>query len=70
VLLARLAGIGWTVAAAIAAGAVGGWWLDGRLGTRPWLTLAGTVLGAAAAFTAMVRLLQAVSGGPKRKQGK
>lgn len=57
VLLARLTGIGWTVALAIAAGAGGGYWLDNQLDTRPWLTIAGVALGAMVAITAMVRLL-------------
>ena len=57
VLLTRLTGIGWTVALSIAAGAGGGYWLDTRLGTRPWLTIVGVVLGAVVAFTAMIRLL-------------
>ena len=68
-LLARVAGIGWTVAIAIVAGAAAGWWLDRRLGTGPWLTLVGVALGAAAAFTAMIRLLRSVTGA-KRKNGK
>jgi ATP synthase protein I len=45
------------VALSIAAGAGGGYWLDTRLGTRPWLTIVGVVLGAVVAFTAMIRLL-------------
>lgn len=57
ILLARLTGIGWTVALSIAAGAGGGYWLDKRLDTRPWLTIAGVALGAVVAFTAMIRLL-------------
>jgi hypothetical protein len=57
VLMARLTGIGWTVALSIAAGAGGGYWLDKQLDTRPWLTIAGVALGAVVAFTAMIRLL-------------
>lgn len=68
-LLARIAGIGWTVAIAILAGAGAGWWLDRQFGTRPWLTLAGVALGAVVAFTAMIRLLRSVAGA-KRKNGK
>ncbi len=68
-LLARIAGIGWTVAIAIVAGAAAGWWLDRQFGTRPWLTLAGVALGAAVAFTAMIRLLRSLTGA-KRKTGK
>ena len=57
ILLGRLTGIGWTVALSIAAGAGGGYWLDKRLDTRPWLTITGVALGAVVAFTAMIRLL-------------
>ena len=35
-------------------GAVG-WWLDGRLGTSPWLLVAGLVCGNVIAFFALVR---------------
>ena len=34
-----------------------GWWLDGKLGTAPWLMIAGIVLGAAGAFYSLVRRL-------------
>ncbi len=59
-LLLRLTGIGWYVAVAIALGAVGGWWLDGRLGTGPALTLLGIALGLVVALTGMIRMLRAV----------
>jgi len=35
-------------------GAVG-WWLDGQLGTAPWLMLVGIVLGAGGGFYSMVK---------------
>ena len=35
-------------------GAVG-WWLDGKLGTAPWLMLVGIALGAAGGFYSMVK---------------
>ncbi len=34
----------------VAIGVGAGVWLDKRLGTEPWLTLIGTVLGSIAAF--------------------
>ncbi|MSQ08561.1 MAG: AtpZ/AtpI family protein [Dehalococcoidia bacterium] len=67
-LLARVAGIGWTVAIAIIAGTVAGWWLDRRFDTGPWLTLAGITLGAAAGFTAMIRLLRSVAGAKRKNK--
>lgn len=41
-----------------------GWWLDGRLGTGPWLMIAGILLGAAGAFYSLVRRLS-----PQRPRG-
>lgn len=32
-----------------------GYWLDQRLGTLPWLTIAGAFLGAAGGFISLVR---------------
>jgi F0F1-type ATP synthase assembly protein I len=42
---ANALGVGLTFAATVALFAYGGLWLDGRLGTRPWLVLAGVFLG-------------------------
>jgi ATP synthase protein I len=41
--------------AAVAAGLVLGWLLDRWLGTRPWLLVAGLVLGAAVGFYEFIR---------------
>ena len=60
-LLLRLTGIGWYVALSITLGALGGWWLDGRFGTGPAITLAGTAFGVIVAFTGMLRMLSAAS---------
>lgn len=43
-------------------GYLAGTWLDARLGTDPWLTVAGVVLGAAAGFHSLVRQLAAGRG--------
>lgn len=32
-----------------------GWWADARLGTRPWLLIAGAVLGFVTGFTHLLR---------------
>ena len=37
-----------------------GWWLDGKLGTQPWLTLAGLGLGSLVGFRALWRVAQEV----------
>ncbi len=43
--------IGLQLAITILLGVLGGYWLDGRFGTAPWLTVAGSVLGMGAGFT-------------------
>ena len=59
-LVLRLTGIGWYVAVCIGGGALGGWWLDGRTGWSPLLTLLGLGLGIAVALVGMMRMLLAV----------
>jgi len=50
VTLARFSGHGLTLAMATAAFLFLGWWVDGKLGTTPWLTLLGALVGAAGGF--------------------
>ena len=73
-LLLRLTGIGWYVALSITLGALGGWWLDGRFGTGPAITLAGTAFGVIVAFTGMLRMLSAAGrasdNGRRRQAGR
>ena len=45
-----MSAIGIQFAVSIIVGALAGWWLDGRLGTEPWLMILGVVLGSAAAY--------------------
>jgi ATP synthase protein I len=62
-------GLGTTLAVTVLAGVGGGYWLDGRLGTRPVFLLLGGALGVGAAlyhfFTAVARLNKRQAG-PKR----
>jgi hypothetical protein len=51
----RFAGLGLTFALTMALLGGAGWWLDGRLGTKPWLLVAGVVLGAIGGFVKIVR---------------
>lgn len=53
---AEITAIGFTFPLAIAIGYGAGWWMDGKLGTHPWLTLVMTGLGVAAAFVQLFRL--------------
>jgi ATP synthase protein I len=48
-------GIGFEFLAAIVVMGALGWWLDKRLGTSPWLLLAGGAIGFAAGLTLMIR---------------
>jgi F0F1-type ATP synthase assembly protein I len=59
---APLLGLGMTLAATVLAGVGAGYWLDARLGTRPWLLLLGACLGVAAA---LVYFIQTVTGSAK-----
>ena len=51
----RLSTVGLTLAIAVGIGAVGGLYLDGYLGTQPWLTILGVLLGSAAGFHQLIR---------------
>jgi len=44
------------VAPMVGAGALG-YWLDGKWGTRPWVMLAGLLLGMAGGFVSFFRLV-------------
>jgi hypothetical protein len=56
----RLTGIGWYVALCLLGGGFGGTWLDGRLGSKPILTLLGLGAGLIVAGIGMYRMLMAV----------
>ena len=50
VSVARYSGLGLQLAVSVMLFLFGGSWLDGKLGTRPWLTLIGAFVGAGAGF--------------------
>jgi F0F1-type ATP synthase assembly protein I len=55
--IAGMAGsVGIEIAVAVAIGYFGGTYLDHKLGTRPWLTIFGLVIGVGAAIKALVRV--------------
>ena len=54
---AQFAGIGIQFAASILLFLYVGQWLDRKLGTSPWLLIAGVFLGAGASFYSMYRKL-------------
>jgi hypothetical protein len=57
VLLARFTGHGLTIAAATGLFLLAGWWVDGRLGTTPLLTILGALIGAGAGFYSLIQHL-------------
>ncbi len=48
--------VGIEMAVAILIGVLAGQWLDGRFGTDPILTIAGVLVGTAAAFKGLIRV--------------
>ena len=55
-LVGRFGSIGIELVVATLIGYFGGGWLDGRFGTKPWLTTIGLLFGIAAGFRALVRI--------------
>jgi len=51
----QFVGLGFELVVPLLVGLFGGQWLDRRLGTAPWLLLAGVILGAAAGILNMYR---------------
>lgn len=63
-LLGQLSTVGLSFVMALALGFGGGHWLDGQLGTGPWLAFAGFFLGLAAGVLNVYRIMQSTLGGP------
>jgi ATP synthase protein I len=57
-----LTGLGLQFGLTVLLGALLGYYLDRRWGSSPWLTLAGTLAGTAAAFYQVVRALAQYTG--------
>ena len=51
----RHGAVGLEMGIAVAIGSVGGWYLDDRFGTGPWLLMVGMGLGIAAGFKGLYR---------------
>ena len=49
----RLASVGIELAISTVIGLLGGRWLDGKLGTEPWLMIVGLLLGVTAGFRSL-----------------
>jgi F0F1-type ATP synthase assembly protein I len=57
----RMSSVGLELAISVLLGLFGGRWLDGRLGTEPWLMLVGICVGFAAGMRAIVRAMDRAS---------
>jgi ATP synthase protein I len=68
--LLGLIGIGWYIAACIVLGVVGGLWLDGKLNSKPLLTIIGLFLGLGAAFYGVYRIVMSDIKNDNGKKGK
>lgn len=66
--IGQLSTIGLAFVFALMLGFGGGYWLDARLGTTPWLTLLGFAAGLAAGVLNVVRTMQAVAAGERSLQ--
>jgi ATP synthase protein I len=63
-MIGQLSTVGLAFVFALVLGFGAGYWLDERLGTRPWLSLLGFALGLAAGVLNVVRTMQAVGRPP------
>jgi ATP synthase protein I len=57
-LIGQLSTIGMSFVFALVLGFGGGYWLDGWLGTKPWLSFLGFFLGLAAGILNVYRVMQ------------
>lgn len=64
--IGQLSTIGLAFVFALVMGFAGGYWLDGQLGTKPWLSLLGFAIGLAAGVLNVVRTMQSVSANESR----
>ena len=49
--------VGFQLAATVIGGLLAGSWLDKKIGTGPWLTIAGIVIGSIGGFYNLIRIL-------------
>ncbi len=68
-LVFRVLGIGWLVAASILLGVAGGQWLDNRLGTRPVFLIIGLLLGLSVAVYGVYVILRPLWGDNQEGKG-
>jgi len=65
---APLLGLGMTLAVTVLAALGAGYWLDGRLGTRPLFLLVGAVLGIVGALVYFIKTVAGPTKGPSDRK--
>ena len=50
--------VGMDFAVSVVLGMLGGWWLDGKFGSSPWLMIAGMVMGVAVGFNLLFKTVK------------
>lgn len=65
----RYSGLGLQWAASVVFFMAVGWWLDGKLGVRPLLTILGAFLGGAAGFYSLYQNLVVAARGEDEEDG-
>jgi F0F1-type ATP synthase assembly protein I len=60
--MGRYAHLGFQLAMSMGLFLLAGWWVDGRIGTTPLLTILGAMVGAAAGFYSIIHQLMGRSG--------
>ena len=70
-MLGQLSTVGLSFVMALALGFGAGYWLDGQLGTTPWLAFVGFFLGLAAGVLNVYRVMRSTLGGgsDRERQG-
>jgi len=63
----RVVGVGFYIAGAIILGVLGGRWLDSKLNSEPFLTVAGLILGIIVAFYGVYNILKPFMGDQNNK---
>ncbi len=69
-LVWTLMGLGWYIGLSIALPVLGGWWLDGKVGTAPLFTLLGLGLGLVLALVGAYRTVRSIEEDQRGKKEK
>jgi F0F1-type ATP synthase assembly protein I len=68
-MLGQLSSVGMSFVLALVMGFGGGYWLDGQLGTAPWLAFIGFFVGLAAGVLNVYRVMRATAPQPTQDPG-